>query len=128
MPWFRNLFGSASATAIKPRALESAVLVHSDDKLIHVHQADGSDEVIAWGEISRVAIQTTDAGPFVADLFWLIESSDGGGVIVPMGATGESELLKAMQLRLEAFDNMAVVEAMGSTDRAQFTVWEADAE
>jgi hypothetical protein len=29
-----------------------------------------------------------------------------------------------MQSRLHGFDNMAVIEAMGSTEKASFTIWE----
>ena len=32
-----------------------------------------------------------------------------------------------MQRRLAGFDNLAVIEAIGSTDNASFVVWEAGA-
>jgi hypothetical protein len=46
------------------------------------------------------------------------------GPVVPMDAEGEHALLKTMQRRLAGFDNMAVVEAMGSTRNASFVIWE----
>ena len=127
MPWFRSLFGSVKAPP-PACAPEAAVCVSHDDRIITVRQPDGREEHISWADMARVVIQTTDAGPFTADLFWLLEDKDGHGPTIPMGATGEGELLKDMQRRLEAFDNMMVVEAMGSTEMARFVVWEADGE
>lgn len=106
----------------------SVVSVHFDDKAIVTHHPGGAEQAIAWGDIASVTVRTTAGGPFVTDLFWVLAARDGrSGVTVPMGATGEQEFLRAMQSRLHGFDNMSVVEAMGSTDDASFVVWEAPA-
>lgn len=123
MLWFRKLIGVAGPAAFT--AAEARPCVRHDDKFITYCEADGTESKIDWSSISRVFVETTDAGPFTADLFWNIEAADGKSIVVAMGTPGEGELLKAMQRQLEAFDNMAVVEAMGSTERARFTVWEA---
>lgn len=106
----------------------SAVSVHFDDKAIFTRQIEGTEQSIAWGDIANVTVLTTAGGPFVTDLFWVLGARDGrSGVTVPMGAAGEQDFLRAMQSRLHGFDNMSVVEAMGSTDDASFAVWEAHA-
>lgn len=127
MSWFSKLFGRAvppqPSRAADP---EAAVRAVCDDETITVRHPGGRVETIAWSALARVTIATTDAGPFVTDLFWLLEDSKGHRSTLPMGAAGEKEFLKAMQRRLEGFDNMTVVEAMGSTEVARFVVWEAD--
>ena len=103
----------------------SPVHVAQDEKTIVVRQPDGKLETILWSDIGGVSIVTTDAGPYAEDLYWVLEHRDGRrGPVVPMNAAGEHDLLKAMQRRLAGFDNMAVVEAMGSTRNATFLVWE----
>lgn len=105
----------------------SAVHVGVDDAGVRVHRADGRAENLAWADLGSVSIVTNDDGPFANDLFWILQSRDHSiSVVVPMGAAGEKELLGAMQERLPGFDNMAVVDAMGSTGNASFVVWDAD--
>src|SRR5262245_1738560 len=103
------------------RVRVSAVRVIHDDKTITVRQPNGATEQIAWSDPGSVSVLTTDAGPYDDDLFWVLTHRDGRrGPVVPMDAEGEHELLKAMQRKLHGFDNMAVVEAMGSTSNASF--------
>jgi hypothetical protein len=104
---------------------DGGISVTHSEETITLRQADGALQSLDWTQLMRVFIRTTDQGPFVADLFWELEASDGRGMTVPMGAAGESELLRTMQRRLAHFDNLAVVEAMGSTSAARFVVWEA---
>jgi hypothetical protein len=109
------------------RVSNSRVQVSHDEKTIIVRQPDGKMEMIQWSDIGSVSVLTTDAGPYSEDLYWIFEHRDGRrGPVVPMDAAGEHELLKAMQRRLTGFDNMAVVEAMGSTGNATFVVWDPD--
>jgi hypothetical protein len=65
---------------------------------------------------------TTDHGPFVDDVFWLLIGEDGKGCAVPSEAEGMKALLERLQ-RLPGFDNEAVIAAMGSTSNARFRVW-----
>jgi hypothetical protein len=103
----------------------SAVRVVHDDKTIVVRHPDGSSDQIGWSDLGSVSVLTTDAGPYEDDLFWVLTHRDGRrGPVVPMDAEGEHALLKTMQRRLAGFDNMAVVEAMGSTRNASFVIWE----
>lgn len=107
-------------------AVSTPVRVTHDDKLITVNDGAGTAVSVAWSDIGNISVLTTDAGPFEADLFWIMTDRDGRqSLIVPMGADGEPALLKSMQTRLAGFDNMAVVEAMSSTSNAVFQIWPA---
>lgn len=123
--WLKSLFTQPTAAASTP-PVNSDVRVSFDDARIVIAVKDGSRASLDWSELARVSISTTDAGPITTDLFWHLENAQGEGLTVPMGVEGEHELLQAMQRRLEGFDNMAVVEAMGSTEIARFLVWSSD--
>jgi hypothetical protein len=123
MSWLTNLFRPATA-APRPPAAAAGVSVAYDDKEIVVRIAGSPDERLAWTDLTRVAVRTTDEGPFTCDLFWMLERADGSALTVPMGSAGEAELLATLQHRLHGFDNLAVVEAMGSTECARYVVWE----
>lgn len=124
--WLSKLFRRRHEAQPQRRSA-SPVRVVLDEKMISVDDGAGSVASIAWSNLASVTVITTGAGPLEIDLFWILADKDGRTSIkVPMDANGEHALLKAMQSRLPAFDNMAVVEAMSSTDDAVFQVWPAD--
>jgi hypothetical protein len=83
----------------------------------------GERRSVAWGHLRSVRIRTTDAGPFTADVFWVLEGG-GSSCVVPQAARGEERLLARLQ-ELPGFDSEAVIAAMRSTDNAEFTCWTA---
>ena len=96
--------------------------VSYDEESIVRRLSDGRTEVIRWDDIQRVSIVTTDDGPFTDDVFWVI-TGENGGCLVPSETHGAKELLHRLQL-LPNFKNEAVIEAMGSTERAEFICWQ----
>lgn len=127
LDWLRKRF-LHHMPAAATRQGRSPVTVSFTADRITVTGASGAESEIAWGDIISVTILTTDRGPLESDLIWLLSPRDRHkSVMVPMGAEGENELLHAMQSRLPGFDNVAVIEAMGSTTNASFLVWEAGA-
>jgi GTP:adenosylcobinamide-phosphate guanylyltransferase len=82
-------------------------------------------EHVAWADIARVRIMTNDQGPYAEDVYFLIESTGGGGCAVSHDLAVRSKLLDALHARLEGINNAAVIEAMGSTSNQMFTIWEA---
>jgi len=127
LDWLSKLF-RRHQEASPQRRVASAVRVSHDDKLITVDSGTGDIASIAWSDLANVTILTTDAGPFLIDLFWILSHRDGRRALtIPMDAEGEHALLKAMQARLPGFDNMAVVEAMSSTEHDVFQIWPAQA-
>ena len=125
LSWLTRLF-ERRAERIEPPATEPAYKVAFDERIITLTDPDGSTESITWADLANVDVITTGGGPFEIDLFWVFTDKGGRrGPVVPMGAGGEHELVKAMQVRLAGFDNMAVIEAMSSTGEAKFPIWPA---
>jgi hypothetical protein len=54
----------------------------------------------------------------------VLEGTEGRGCTVPHAAAVRTKLLQEMQARLEGIDDRKVIEAMGSTSRATFIIWE----
>jgi len=126
LSWLSRLFGQHPQAPASRRATVSAVRVRHDDKTISVDDGKGSTATLAWTDLGAVTILTSDRGPLEVDLVWILADREGRRMVaVPMGAEGEHALLKAMQTRLSGFDNMAVVEAMSSTDNGVFQIWPA---
>lgn len=123
LSWLTRLF-ERRAERIEPRVTEPAYKVVFDERVIALEGPDSSVESITWADLGAVEIMTAGGGHFEIDLFWVLtEKSGRRGPVVPMGARGEHQLVKAMQVRLTGFDNMAVIEAMSSTGEARFPIW-----
>jgi hypothetical protein len=123
--WLSKLF-RRSPEAPPQRRFASLVRVSHDEKIISVNDGEGGVATLSWQDVGNVTVLTTDTGPFEIDLFWVLTDQEGRrSVTVPMGAEGEHALLQAMQARLSGFDNMAVVEAMSSTENGVFQIWPA---
>jgi hypothetical protein len=102
---------------------ESLCVVTLSETGVSCTRPGGLRESVAWDDLRRVEIITTDQGPFAADVLWVLHGSSTG-CVVPQGATGEPELLARLQA-LPGFRNDAVIQAMGSTENARFVCWEA---
>lgn len=98
-----------------------------DEEVVIRTLPDGSTESVRWDDLQRVAIQTTDQGPGIEDVWWILFGAEGG-CLVPQGADGTQDLLEGMQERLPGFDNQTICEAMGCTHNAVFEVWSRGAE
>ena len=128
LSWLWKLLGRKPRSPEFLIVPESGVQVSHDERSIRMTRPDAAGLEVAWSDLARVTILTTGAGPFMTDLFWVLSAREGShDIVLPLGAKGEHELLKAMQRRLAGFDNLAVIEAIGSTDNASFVVWEAGA-
>jgi hypothetical protein len=103
-----------------PRQKET---VQVDDDGVIVQTAKGL-ESLHWPELRRIRIVTTASGPWSEDVFFVLEASNGKGCVVPHDAAVRTKLLEEIQARLTGLDDTKVIEAMGSTSDATFTVWE----
>jgi hypothetical protein len=97
--------------------------VQVDDTGVIVVTNKGRDEV-RWDEVTRAHIITTSAGPWGEDVFFVLEGTEGKGCAVPHDAAVRTKLLQEMQARFAGIDDRKVIEAMGSTSRATFIIWE----
>lgn len=103
------------------------VKVFFDDATITAQYGNGERRSVAWNDLVKVGITTTDEGPMVDDVFWGLHSPNRVEVVYPSEAIGAQDLLGAMQTRLEGFSNEAVIRAMGSTANERFVVWQSAA-
>lgn len=125
LSWLSKLFGRPNEVQSRRRS-SSPVHVVQDDKLITLDDGTGDVASMLWSSLGNVAVMTTNLGPFQVDLFWVLTDKDGWqALMIPLDAQGERELLEAMQTRLPGFDNMAVIEAMSSSNNGVFQVWPA---
>ncbi len=125
LSWLWNRIAGHAKPPEPPVLVPPGPRVRFDGVSITVPRRDGNEESLAWADLTSVTILTSDAGPLAPDLFWVLAGREKGrSLVVEMGQAGEHELLKAMQARLQGFDNMAVVEAMGTTQNASFLVWQ----
>jgi hypothetical protein len=103
-----------------PRRREN---VQVDEQGVIVVTEKGRDEV-RWTDVKRALIITTSAGPWGEDVYFVLESTEGNGCIVPHEAAARTKLLEEMQARLAGVDDRKVIEAMGSTSERTFVIWE----
>jgi hypothetical protein len=97
--------------------------VEFDDTTIRRRPARGKVESITWDELASIDIVTTDEGPHLDDVFWVLGDRDGSrGCAIVGDAVGFEALLPRLQA-LPGFDNGAVIQAMGSTSNARVAVW-----
>ena len=117
MDWLRKLLRLEKPAP--PRVMLSDGVIH--------FSADGTAPVsMAIGDLAAVVIETNDSGPWGDDVVWhLLGRAVGSALSVPQSAENFSPLLERLQ-SLPAFDNEAVIEAMGSAALNAFLCWEAD--
>lgn len=121
---FAYAFRRRRPTSLQP---ESSITVSFDAREIVVRDHTGETRRVEWDRISKVAIRTTDDGPFSADVFWGIHTdSQDAALVFPGGATGEAELLRELQQRLPNFRNEEFMQAMGTATDAYFVLWASD--
>jgi hypothetical protein len=101
---------------------ESKWAVNVSDTQVSCTRPTGHVESLNGDDLNTVVIETTNAGPYAADVFWYLVGEQTG-CVVPLGATGEDEMVKRFQA-LPGFDNEAFSEAMTSTSNRKFIVWQ----
>jgi hypothetical protein len=85
------------------------------------YQPDAEPRTVRWDALRAVLIETTDQGPFVEDVWWILIDNEGH-CIIPQ-EVGSEKLLERLQ-QLPGFDNDAVIAAMGSVDNKIFVCWQ----
>lgn len=101
-------------------AEDSVEIVFDDDGARRLYRGETTHRV-NWAELERVAIRTTDDGPFAEDLFWVLLGSRGTGFVIPSALVPDGLVTRLQQL--PGFDNDAVVQAMQSIEENVFVAW-----
>ena len=106
---------------------ESLWIVEFDDVGVTVKHPQGELQAAKWNEITKVAIRTTDEGPWDIDLFWGLHTkgTPDPAAVFPGGASGEEAFMKELEARLVGVRSDQIIKAMGSTSNAYFVVWES---
>ncbi len=99
---------------------DRATIEFTDHALLY-HQPDAPTRTVRWDDLRAVLIETTDQGPFVEDVWWIL--IDGEGHCIIAQAAGGEQLLARLQA-LPGFDNEAVIAAMASVENRLFTCWQ----
>jgi len=107
----------------KPLYPEALWTVAMETDGIRATDQTGDKMFVASSDLSSVAIETNDSGPWGADVWWFLFGPDGQlACAFPQGATGEKEVIDYL-MALPGFNNDELTRAMGSTDNAVFPVW-----
>jgi hypothetical protein len=77
---------------------------------------------IQWIDVIQIVVVTTDQGPFVQDVF-LEFRGHGQSCVIPTDAEGFEGLFEVFK-RFEGFKYETFIEAMSSTDYAEFVCWQ----
>ena len=110
----------AEASPALPSASSLRIVI--DDQGTRCEYPDGNVEAVRWDEMRKVAIITTDEGPFVEDVYFALFGTNGG-CAVPSSAPESQALLERLQ-QLPGFNNQAVTDAMCCADNQEFVCWE----
>ena len=89
--------------------MENDFVVTVSDAEVSCKRPNGVVESVEWDDLKAVVIETTNEGPFVTDVYWLLIGTQSG-CLIPQGAIGEDALIKKLQT-LPGFDNDALIEA-----------------
>ena len=119
--FFKRFFAALRERRQQALFPESTYHVTWDASAITCTSPSGEIQSVAWRDLQSVVLRTTDAGPFIADVFWFLQGS-ASICMVPQGARGEPELLHRLQ-ELPDFNSEAVIAGMSSTDNAEFLCW-----
>jgi hypothetical protein len=101
---------------------EKQIIVKFDDEGVKATRPDGTIEIVTWSELKKIEVYTTDEGPFVEDVFFVLHG-DNRGCCIPQGAANAKDLIERLQ-NLPGFDNENFIKAMGSTSNNTFLIWE----
>jgi hypothetical protein len=129
VPWYATAFFALCCvagliSAVRPRAPVREVGQLTIDDVGITRTSGAIREHVAWNDVVRVRIMTSDRGPWSEDVLFVIDGESGNGCVVGHDLAVRAGLLEALQSRLAGLDNGAVIEAMGSTENRAFTIWE----
>jgi hypothetical protein len=113
--WLESRFG-------KRRLPQDSVFV--DDQGVRLLSRDGTVGSVKWDELQAVVIETTDQGPFVEDVFFVLVGKNAG-CAVPHGADGTDALFKRLG-ELPGFDYDAACRAMSCAENNRFLCWKRE--
>ncbi|TXT54695.1 MAG: hypothetical protein BAJALOKI1v1_2130004 [Promethearchaeota archaeon] len=99
--------------------------VEIDSKKLTIFWTEEEKEIFYLSNLKKVALNTTDEGPFEPDIFWLLMFRIP--IMVPSDELIPGSLkITDYMLELPNFDYDKFIEAMSSTEQQAFELWERE--
>ncbi|MCE9583556.1 MAG: hypothetical protein K8T20_13805 [Planctomycetes bacterium] len=95
-----------------------------EDDAVVISDECGVVRKMLWKDLVEVVVQTTSAGPFADDVFFVLGSADGRKMSISSEMKGSDALLARLQ-GLAGFDNEKFIEATMCTEDRLFVCWRA---
>lgn len=121
--WMSRMFKAEEKSSSR-KSPYAAIQVGFNDEQIIVQWPDKPIETVAWSSLIGVAIETTDQGPFVEDVWWHLATREKV-VTFPSEASGVDEILPKLQ-ELPTFNNERLIAAMSCAQNQMFILWDHD--
>ena len=113
----------AYRAAIIRRDPDAAGIVEVTERRI-TYLAPEQGGIVNLDNLTKLEILTTSGGPFLQDVFWVFWLRDEPTVMIPNNAEGSAKIFDVVD-GLPGVSFAQIIVAMGSTDDARFTIWEA---
>ena len=92
-----------------------------DDEGVTLWNSRGSPQCVTWDDLTEVCVVTTDRGPFIEDVFFVLSAQNSKALVVPDPLVDRG-FIERLQ-RLPGFDNTLFIDAMACTDNRRFVCW-----
>ena len=109
------------AKILRPLLRWSIVEYSFDGRTIGVGRPWGRKVCVEIQDIEEIGVETTDKGPFMEDVFWVI-NRDKECLRIPEPAAAFPTLMKCFE-SWDGFDWKPFVEAMSCTENRYFRCW-----
>lgn len=97
-------------------------IIMSEEEII-CKNPSGTDRV-RWQDIVKIQVLTTDEGPAVCDVFFVLLDANDRGVVIPQDKQAEFNSVLEKVTAYPGFDHALFIESMGHTQVKWFTIWE----
>ncbi|HEY9681835.1 MAG TPA: hypothetical protein V6C86_09670 [Oculatellaceae cyanobacterium] len=105
------------------RGRKSETVTMTDEAITRT-LSSGEAESVRFDDLEKVYIVTTDQGPFVEDLFYVLKGHHGSTII---GQEWASKVkLMEMLFKLPNLDLEQILRAMASVENQAFVIWRED--
>ena len=93
-----------------------------DDEGFKLPADPDSPRTVPFDQLTRLAVITTDQGPWLDDAFLALDFADGQAWLLPSEHPCYNQVYEVLSTRLP-LDYEQYIAAMGSTDHAEFIIW-----
>jgi len=83
--FFKSLWNKFKENREKSLFPEKDFIIEITEEKVSCSRPNGLIEEVTWEELTKIEIYTTDQGPFIEDVFWVLHGN-GRGCVIPQGA------------------------------------------